>query len=201
MKKITYIISVILLVVILTGCTNKESVKNIKPSEEEKKKSVEISDNPTEEEKQKAIEEAEKNVKNIEINAGEKKVLHCTRDAGGRSGMSVYLNYYLTVSGKYINEIHSIEEVVTTNKSDLDEYEKAYKTIKNHYDGIKYYEINVERTDNHVLNDLYINYDKVDIKKIIEIEGEEDNIFENNKARFDKWQELASKFGTKCEEE
>ena len=45
-----------------------------------------------------------------------------------------------------------------------------------------------------------INYDKVDVRKILSIEGEKDNIFENNKAKVEKWKSLAKKFGTKCEE-
>ena len=41
--------------------------------------------------------------------------------------------------------------------------------------------------------------DKVDIDKLIEIEGEEDNIFENKIPKVSKWLDLSKKFGTTCE--
>ena len=40
---------------------------------------------------------------------------------------------------------------------------------------------------------------EIDIDKLIDIEGEKDNIFENKVAKVDKWLELAKRLGTKCE--
>lgn len=48
--------------------------------------------------------------------------------------------------------------------------------------------------------DAIINYDKIDIDKLLEIEGEEDNIIVGNKAKLSLWLELAGKVGTVCEE-
>ena len=39
------------------------------------------------------------------------------------------------------------------------------------------------------------------MEKLLEIEGEEDNIIENGKAKVEKWLTLAKKFGTECEDE
>ena len=46
---------------------------------------------------------------------------------------------------------------------------------------------------------MVINYDKVDIARLLEIEGSEDNIIEDGVAKVDKWLTLAKRFGTKCE--
>ena len=37
------------------------------------------------------------------------------------------------------------------------------------------------------------------IDKLIEIEGEEDNVFENKIPKVSKWLDLSKKFGTTCE--
>ena len=37
------------------------------------------------------------------------------------------------------------------------------------------------------------------IKQLLDIEGEEDNIIQDGEAKVDLWLELAKKFGTKCE--
>ena len=62
-----------------------------------------------------------------------------------------------------------------------------------------YYDTKVTRGDTSVTRNAIINYDKIDIEKLLEIEGEEDNIIENGEAKVDKWLSLAKKFGTKCE--
>ena len=58
----------------------------------------------------------------------------------------------------------------------------------------------VIRGDTSVTRKTTINYDKINIKDLLDIEGEEDNIIENGEAKVEKWISLAKKFGTKCEE-
>ena len=59
----------------------------------------------------------------------------------------------------------------------------------------------MDRGDTTVISDITINYEKIDVEKLLEIEGEEDNIIENGKAKVEKWLTLAKKFGTECEDE
>ena len=47
--------------------------------------------------------------------------------------------------------------------------------------------------------DLNINYEKVDIDKIIEIEGDDAKMFKDGKAKLKPWLTYAKKFGTTCE--
>ena len=125
---------------------------------------------------------------------------HCTRGGNAGSGVEVSLNYDLYHTGEILNILVSEEKVTSENQSSLDKYEEAYKQIHENYKGLDYYDAKVERTDTTVTSTININYDKIDIKKLLDIEGEEDNIIENNKAKVTKWIELAEKFGTKCEE-
>ena len=56
------------------------------------------------------------------------------------------------------------------------------------------------RDNDSVTYNIDIDYEKVDVKKIIELEGEEDNIFDNNKAKLSKYLEFSKKLGITCSE-
>jgi len=64
---------------------------------------------------------------------------------------------------------------------------------------LDFYEAKVIRNKQDVTSDITINYEKIDIEKLLAIEGEEDNIIENGEAKVSKWKALAEKFGTECE--
>lgn len=125
---------------------------------------------------------------------------HCTRGATGGEGIDVSLNYDLYYTGENIDILHSEEKVISANSESLDTYEEAYKKIHKNYEGLEYYDAKVERGDTTVVSDITINYAKINIAQLLDIEGEEDNIIVNGKAKLDKWLELAKKFGTKCED-
>lgn len=124
--------------------------------------------------------------------------LNCTREATAGAGIDVDLNYEVYYQGEYIKILHSMESVTTENQETLDEYETAYKNIAKNYEGLKYYDQTVTRTNNKVNNDTVINYGKIDTNKLLEIEGEEDNIIKDGKVKLDDWLNFAKKFGTKC---
>lgn len=129
------------------------------------------------------------------------KVMHCVREATADAGIDVSLSYDLYYTDENLNILHSTEKVSSNDSSNLDLYEDAYKKIQANYQGLKYYDAKVTREDTTVTNDITINYDKIDIDRLLEIEGEEDNIIENGKAKVESWLTLAKKFGTKCEED
>ena len=124
---------------------------------------------------------------------------HCTRSGSAGAGVTVSLNYEIYSTGEILNIVQSTERIETTIQETLDQYESAYKGIHEHYAGLEYYDAKVERTNNSVTSYITINYDKIDIGKLIDIEGEDDNVFENKVPKLAKWKELAKKVGTKCE--
>lgn len=123
---------------------------------------------------------------------------HCTREATA-TGADVKLEYDLYYTDDVLNLLVSKEKIISSDEEILNTYESAYKNIHVNYEELDNYDTVVERGDTIVTSTITINYDKVDISKLIEIEGEEDNIFEDNIPKVGKWLELASKFGTKCE--
>lgn len=135
------------------------------------------------------------------VNTSKMQVMHCKREATASNGIDVELKYDLYYNGENLNILHSMEKVTSSKSENLDTYEDAYKKIHENYKGLEYYDAKVERSKDSVTSDITINYEKIDIEKLLEIEGEEDNIIKNGKAKVDEWITLAKKFGTKCEEE
>ena len=124
---------------------------------------------------------------------------HCTRTGTMQGNAQASLTYEIYYTGDILNKIESHEKVISSSKEILDMYEESYKGIHKHYEGIKYYDTDVIRTDASVESVMIINYDRVDVSKIIALEGEEGNIFENKIPKVSKWKELTKKVGMQCE--
>ena len=133
------------------------------------------------------------------VNTRKMEHKHCTRSGDAGSGNKVSLNYDIYYTGEVLNLLQSEEKVISASDETLTEYENAYKKIHSYYEGLTYYDTEVIRTDTTATSKITINYDKINIKALLDIEGEEDNIIENGVAKVDKWIELSKKFGTKCE--
>ena len=124
---------------------------------------------------------------------------HCTREASMQGNAQADLNYEIYYTGEVLNKVESTEKVTSTDKEILDQYEAAYKSIAVHYDDLKYYDFNIVRNENSVTNYITVDYDHVDIKQLIDIEGDTDNVFENEIPKVAKWKELTKKIGMVCE--
>lgn len=125
--------------------------------------------------------------------------LECTRAANAYKGLTASFNYGVTYKNGIITNIHSIEKVKGDDTSALDEYEEAYKTIKDKYKDVKYYDITVTRDSNSVIFDSNIDYTKVNMNKILKIEGNENDIYNSdNKLELKKWYSFVKKMGTTC---
>jgi len=123
---------------------------------------------------------------------------HCIRHGNAGEDIDVQLNYDIYYTGDILNKLESVEQVNTDKQDVLDLYENAYKEIHSRYKNLEYYTAIVEREENSVSSKITILYDKIDIDKLISIEGEEDNIFENNIPLVSKWKDLAKKLGASC---
>ncbi len=133
-----------------------------------------------------------------EIDTKEMVHEHCTR-LGTLEGGEASLNYDIYYTGDKLNLIRSVEKIISSSDEILDGYENAFKSLHEHYKNIDNYETEVIRGDTTVTSTILINYDKIDIQALIDLEGEEDNIFENKEPKVSLWKEFAEKLGTSCE--
>ena len=125
----------------------------------------------------------------------------CSRKADADSGVTPSFKYYITYRNNEILVLHSIEKITAQDSNYLNQYEQAYKNINKNYKGLNYYDSKVIRTNDSVTRDTVINYEKIDTDKLLSIEGEEDNIIKNGKAKLNTWLSFARKFGTICHED
>lgn len=135
-----------------------------------------------------------------DIDASGSGKLYCTRAAFASDGIDVELTYELEYKEGNVTLLHSNEKVMSEDSDSLDEYEDAYRGIAKNYEGLKYYDIIVTRDDSSVVYNAVINYEKLDMDKLLDIEGEEDNIVTDGKVKLETWVSFAEQFGTTCEE-
>ena len=127
--------------------------------------------------------------------------LNCTRQGYANGDIKPSFSYTVTYRDGELLTLRAIEEVSSESGTGLDEYYSAYLKIDEKYKGLKYYDSKVLKTDNSVTRDTTIDYEHIDIDKLLHIEGNEDNIIdENGKASLEMWLALAKRFGTVCNE-
>lgn len=182
MKKLIYIAFAISTIFLLTGCEDNTLETNTGKSKEEKQ----------------VIKKVETNEGTV--NTSKMTQLYCVRNATAAAGIEVNIHYDVFYTGDRLNLIHSFEQIMSADENNLDTYEKAYREIHAHYEGLEYYDTSVVRGDTTVTSEITINYDKVDADKLLAIEGETDNIYENKIPKYSKWIALAKRLGITCEE-
>ena len=126
--------------------------------------------------------------------------LKCSQEAVAGEGIDVDLSYLVSYKNGNILELVSVQKVISEKQDSLSVYEDAYKNIANNYKDLGFYDTSIVRESNSVSYTAIINYEKINIDKLLRIEGEEDNIIKNGKAKLALWLELAGKVGTVCEE-
>ena len=130
----------------------------------------------------------------------DESTLKCTRTASGMNDATASLNYTIYYRGDYVTKTVSVEKVTSDDSSVLDTYQQSYEKIFVPYKDIDYYENKVDRTSTSVTSITVINYEKVDVSKILAIEGEDGNIYdEDGKVKKDTLVSFYKKYGAKCE--
>ena len=126
-------------------------------------------------------------------------VLHCTRKVTAQDNMTTDIKYSIYYDGEYVTKTVAIEKITSDDKELLQQYKEAYEKVFSNYKNIDYYENKVEKNGNTVSSTTVVDYQKVDVNKIIEIEGSDDNIFEEDgRVKKDKLVIFYKKYGVTC---
>ena len=135
-------------------------------------------------------------------NTNNYKVITCTKKANlSDNNTTADLEYKIYYEEDYVMKTISTEKITSDNTKTLQEYEESYKEVFKKYKNIKYYDNTLAKKDNTITSTTIINYDKVDSKKIIEIEGEDGNIFtDNGKVKLDNLLKVYKKYGSSCDD-
>ena len=127
-------------------------------------------------------------------------VLHCTRKSTTQDNLTTSLKYSIYYDNLYVTKTVSVEKVTSSSDDLLEKYKTAYENVFANYKGIPYYNNTVEKVGDTVTSTTIIDYEHLDYKKILEIEGEDGNIFESDgKVKKKTLVSLYKKYGAKCE--
>ena len=146
------------------------------------------------------VTHVEQTIVDEEFNERGSGTLKCSAEADAAEGIDVDLNYTVKYKNGNILELVSVQKVTSNNSESLDLYADAFFGIAKNYSGLKYYDTNIVRDSNTVTYTIEIDYDNIDLDKLLDIEGAEDNIVKNGKAKLSLWLDLAGQVGTVCEE-
>ena len=181
--KISFLILILIIFVFISGCSSTDVSDSVRGS-------TDVSGTTT----------VKKTIVPEDFDSDGVGMLKCSTEAYAGEGIDVNLKYAVKYNNGNILELISVQNVVSESQDSLDLYEDAYKKIALNYNGLNYYVTDIVRDSNSVTYTITINYDEINVKKLLEIEGEEDNIIKNGKAKLSLWLDLASKMGTLCEE-
>lgn len=125
----------------------------------------------------------------------------CTRDTETEDDSEVEIKYELYYDDEnYLEVLKSYEKVTSSNSDILKQYQDAYKNIYSVYDGLDYYDHEIKEGSNSITSITYINYGKINMDRLMDIEGTEDNVkVTDGKVKLDDWISFAKKYGTQCE--
>lgn len=129
-----------------------------------------------------------------------KGTLVCTRTATAQGDATANLSYEVSYNDGLVSVVRSTEEIISTDQSILDIYENAYKSIFKRYKDLKYYDNTVTRDETSVVSETTIQYNRIDLEKLKELENTDESIIKNGKVALKDWLAYAEKFGTTCSE-
>ena len=127
------------------------------------------------------------------------KVLKCTRKVSSEENITTDIKYSIYYDGDYVTKTVAIEKITSDDEEILKTYKEAFEKVFSSYKNIDYYDNEVKQKGNTVSTTTVVDYRKVDVNKIIEIEGKEDNIFDDDlKVKKDTLVSFYKKYGITC---
>lgn len=158
MKKNKLLVILFALMLIVTGCSSKESDTN---------KTDGKNDTKTED----------------KVSVDETKILTCTADKTDELGSVIHAVYKVTYKGEYVELIETKERVTSDNNEVLNYYKEAIESIYLPYKDLENYNYDVTLKDNQVISTTRIDYSKIDTNKMIEINESMKSLIKNGKIK------------------
>ncbi len=131
---------------------------------------------------------------------GEKEeTMTCTRSATIAEGIKMDLKYKVTYKGDYVTLVESEETVTSSNEDYLDEYKTKVESLYSPYKDVEFYNYDVKVDGDKLTSKTSINYEKIDTKKMIEIDSANSSLIKDGKVKVDDIKSVYAALGTTCE--
>lgn len=131
----------------------------------------------------------------------EEKKMVCTRTAN-MNGVKLDFRYEVTYQGNNVNKVETTEKVESDSKETLNTYQETVENLYSNFDNIKHYKYNVEINGNTLISTTDIDYTKIDMDELLEIDSSVQQLLnDNNKIDLDKITQVYESTGAVCETE
>lgn len=128
----------------------------------------------------------------------ESKTLTCTRKATVTTGVDMDLTYKVTYKGDYVQLVETEEKVISTNKTYLDTYKTTVEDLYAPYKDVEHYEYNVSVSGDTLTSKTKIDYEKIDTKKLIDIDSANGTLIKDGKIKLTDIQSVYEGMGASC---
>lgn len=130
------------------------------------------------------------------------KMIRCTRKAQSSAGDNVKLDlsYKVYYKDDYVKKVIATDKVTSSDNSIINQYANSYKNIYASYDGLKHFSNKITVTKDSMTSITEIDYAHIDTDKLLEIEGKDDNVVnDEGKVPLKDFLAFYEKYGAKCD--
>ena len=126
------------------------------------------------------------------------KKMTCSATAT-QGNIHIKMHYEVTFLGEYVKTVKTEEELTSSDKNTLKGYKNTIEDVYKKYDDIDYYDYKIEMKDDHTLiSHVSIDYDHVDIDKIVALSDSSDQLIKNGKVKLSDIKEVYENVGATC---
>ena len=123
-------------------------------------------------------------------------------DSTAKQGnIDMVLHYEVTYSGDYVKTVNTKEQLTSSSTATLEGYKKQIETLYKNFDGIDHYSYNIDLKDNTLTSTVSIDYEKVDIDKILAVDSSTEQLIKNGKININDIKEVYEQVGATCKVE
>lgn len=122
--------------------------------------------------------------------------LHCSYKNNTNTMINSF-DYNLSFKHKNVTKLETKEIIESEDEELLNTYKESVEMISDKYKDLDFYDTKITQNNNKLIVETKIDYNKIDMKKYNQIEGEKSYI-KNNKLNVDKMKEIYEKNGATC---
>lgn len=130
---------------------------------------------------------------------GKEKTMTCTRTMNQNS-INFDLKYEVEYSKNNVTRIKSTEMVKSSDKNVLESYKETVEKTYEPYKDVEHYNYNVEINEDTLISKTDLDYTKIDLDKMIEIDSANAQIIKDGKIKLEDIKNTYEAMGMICEE-
>lgn len=125
----------------------------------------------------------------------------CTMSSYPTDGITLRSTYIAKYKNNVVTNLKTVEEITAENKDNLAIYKDKIKELYKGYKGINYYKNSLKQKGHTLTSITTIEYDKVNTKKLIEVNSGNASIIKNRKVNIDDLKRMYKRNGCNCKKE